>query len=145
MSTDSPTPPPPPFGLPVRFSLRTLLIGTTCFALWCGFVSLLPDVLTQAFTQLMVGGVWIVATSWLVIGVVFGRDDQRAFCLGALLVVSSMWTGFGGQFMNGYHQLLRIRQPWALWTDFILIAVTATANGRFCIWARRFFERQSGR
>jgi hypothetical protein len=85
---------------------------------------------------------WFVITGWLVTGLFFAQGDQRAFCIGAGLVVFSMWTDFGGQFMNGYHQLLRVHQPWTPWTDFILIVGTAVANGWFCVWARRFFKRQ---
>ncbi len=151
MSTDSPapTPPPPPReassrtllpGIRLRFSLRTLLIATTIFAFWCALVSQLP----VAFSLLLVGAIWFIATGWLVTGIVFGRGDQRAFCIGAVLVVSSMWTGIGGQYMHGYHQLFGIHQPWTPWTDFLVIAATAVANGWFCIWARRYFERPSG-
>ncbi len=170
MSTDSPapTPPPPPRearsrtllpGIPLQFSLRTLLIATTFFAFWCALVSQLP----VAFSLLLVGAIWFIATGWLVIGIVFGRGDQRAFCIGAVLVVSSMWTGIGGQYMHGFHRLFQIGGPvaaWlqmlgiyhlfqpgsavAAWLDLVLIGGTAAANGWFCIWARRFFERPTG-
>ena len=151
MSTDSPapTPPPPPreassrtplFGIPLRFSLRTLLIATTIFAFWCALVAQLP----VAFSQLLVGAIWFIATGWLVIGIVFGQGDQRAFCIGAVLVVSSMWTGIGGQYMHGFHSLFLPGGAVAAWLDLVLIAGTAVANGWFCIWVRRFFERPSG-
>jgi hypothetical protein len=150
MSTDSPTPTPPPressslsplLGLPVRFSLRTLLIATTLFAFWCALVSLLP----AAISQLLVGAIWFIATGWLVIGLVFGQGDQRAFCIGALLVVSSMWTGIGGQYMQGFHLLFprSVFDAAFIWLDLLMIAGTAIANGWFCVWARRFFERPS--
>jgi hypothetical protein len=125
----------------VRFSLRTLLIATTCFAFWCALVSLLP----AALSQLLVGAVWFVATGWLVTGLVFGQGDQRAFCIGALLVVSSMWTGIGGQYMHGFHTLFTrsIADSLTVWMNLVMIAGTAFANGWFCIWARRFFEGRS--
>ena len=140
-------PPPPPghAGTPpqvsnkgLRFSMRSMLIGITVFALWCAFVSLLP----AAFGHLVVGAMWFVITGWLVTGLFFARGDQRAFCIGAGLVVFSMWTDFGGQFMNGFHQLIRVGRPWTPWTDFLMIAITAIANGWVCIWARRYFQRQ---
>ncbi len=150
MSTDSPAPTPPPPreassrtllpGISLRFSLRTLLIATTLFAFWCALVAQLP----VAFSQLLVGAIWFIATGWLVIGIIFGQGDRRAFCIGAVLVVSSMWTGIGGQYMYGFHLLYLPGGAVAAWLDLVLIAGTAVANGWFCIWARRFFERPSG-
>jgi hypothetical protein len=102
--------------------------------------------LPVAFSQLLVGAIWFIATGWLVTGIVFGQGDQRAFCIGAGLVVSSMWTGIGGQYMHGFHSLFLpgIAGSLAAWLDLVLIAGTAAANGWFCIWARRFFERPTG-
>ncbi len=122
--------------IPLRFSLRTLLVITTFFAIWCAFVAILP----VAFSQLVVGAFWFVATGWLVTGIIFGRGDQRAFCIGAALVASSMWTGLGGQYMQGIHSFLDFQQPIGVWLDLVVIAATAVANGWCCIWARRFFD-----
>ncbi|NOY42145.1 MAG: hypothetical protein GXP26_09945 [Planctomycetes bacterium] len=122
----------------LRFSLRSMMIAMTAFALWCGFVAVLPTPLSQ----LLVGSLWFVATGWLATGLFFAKGDQRAFCIGAVLVVSSMWTGIGGQYMNGFHRLVSLGQPWAVWIDFGMIAVTAIANGYFCILARRYYERR---
>jgi hypothetical protein len=123
--------------IPLRFSLRTLMVGTTFFAIWCAFVAILP----MAFSQLVVGAFWFAATGWLVTGVIFGRRDQRAFCLGAALVASSMWTGLGGQYMQGIHSIFGFEQSLGVWLDLLVIAATAVANGWCCIWARRFFDR----
>jgi hypothetical protein len=123
--------------VPLRFSLRSLLVGTTFFAIWCAFVAILP----VAFSQLVVGAFWFAATGWLVTGVIFGRDDQRAFCLGAALVASSMWTGLGGQYMQGIHSIFGFGQRLGVWLDLVVIAATAVANGWCCIWARRYFDR----
>lgn len=125
--------------LPTRFSLRTLLAATTFFAIWCAFVAVLP----LAVSQLLVGAFWFVATGWLVTGIIFGRGDQRAFCIGAGLVASSMWTGLGGQYMQAIHSILGFPRPWGLWLDLAVIAATAVANGWCCIWARRFFDRSA--
>jgi hypothetical protein len=96
-----------------------------------------------AFSQVVVGALWFAATGWLVTGIIFARGDQRAFCIGAALVASSMWTGIGGQFMQGIHGVLgTTRQSVLLWLDLVVIAATAVANGWCCIWARRFFDRQ---
>ena len=94
----------------------------------------------------MVGAVWFVATGWLVTGLLFAKGDQRAFCIGALLVVSSMWTGIGGQYMQGVHSLFPrgLAGSIAIWLDLVMIAGTAAANGWVCIWARRYFERPLG-
>jgi len=126
--------------IPVRFSLRTLLSALTVFAFWCAFVAILP----VAFSQLVVGAFWFVATGWLVTGIIFGRGDQRAFCLGAGLVASSMWTGLGGQYMQGFHSILGVPESLGVWLDLVVIAATAVANGWCCIWARRYFDRSGG-
>jgi hypothetical protein len=123
--------------IPARFSLRTLLAATTFFAIWCAFVAIMP----LAFSQLLVGAFWFVATGWLVTGVIFARGDRRAFCIGAGLVASSMWTGLGGQYMQAVHSILGFERPLGLWLDLVVIAATAAANGWCCIWARRFFDR----
>ncbi len=129
--------------VPFRFSMRTLLIATTVFAVWCVAVSLVPSAVSLA----LVGLLSYALLAFLAAGLMFAQGDQRAFCLGALIVAASMWTGLGGQFMNGVHQLwgiiVPLRQPWILWTDFLLIALTAAANGWFCVHARRYFQRES--
>lgn len=125
--------------IPTRFSVRTLLVVTTFFAIWCGFVAIMP----AAFSFIIVGAVWFVATGWLVTGILFGRGDSRAFCIGAALVASSMWTGLGGQYMQGIHSFLGFEQPFGAWVDLAVIATTAVANGWCCIWARRFFDRSA--
>jgi len=140
MSDPSRISPPPTDGpreaaqfIPVRFSLRSLLTATTLLAIGLALVSLLP----VPFSQLAVGALWLLASGWLVTGLFFGNADQRAFCIGAGLVFSSMWTRIGGQFINGYHQLLGVPRPWSLWTDFLMISLTAAVNGWFCVWIRR--------
>jgi hypothetical protein len=122
--------------------MRSLLIATTCFAVWCVLVSQFPG----SLSQLLIGAVWFLATGWLAVGLVFGRGDQRAFCIGALLVVSSMWTGLGGQYLQGFHSLfLRgLSDSLTAWLKLAMIAATAVANGWFCVRARRFFEPPSG-
>lgn len=97
-------------------------------------------------SHLLIGLIWIVATSVLLIGVFYGRGDQRAFCIGASVVVSSMWTSIGGRFMQGVHYGfdlvgLGAWQPIVLWLDLGVLALTAVANGWLCVQARRYFER----
>ena len=80
--------------------------------------------------------------AFLLAGIVFGSGSRRAFCIGAILVVSSMWTDVGGQFMHGVHSILGIPSPWSLWTDFALIGITAVANGWVCMKARLYFQER---
>ncbi len=122
-------------------------MGMTGFALWCGFVTLLP----VAFSQLVIGALWLAAAGWLIVGVVFGKGDQRAFCLGAAVVVSSMWTSIGGRFIEGFSQVVGMLFPngWGpplaieLWLNLVLLTVAAVANGWLCVRARQYFERPS--
>ena len=125
--------------LPFRFSMRTMLIAMTALAVWCAAVALIPS----EISLILIGLLSYAMFAFLGAGLLFGQGSQRAFCLGALLVVSSMWTDLGGQFMNGVHQVVGIRRPWSLWTDFLLISLTAAANGWVCVRARRYFERIS--
>ena len=129
-----------------RFGLRHMLAAITVFAVWCGMVSTLP----VAFSQMLVGMAWIAASGWLLTGIVFGKGDQRAFCIGAVVVVSSMWTGIGGRFVQGSFESLSlilggVRFPRSLkvWLDLLFLSAMAAGNGYLCIRARRYFEQES--
>lgn len=122
---------------PVRFSMRTLLIATTAFAVWCVAVVILP----REFTQIVTGLITYVIVAWLATGLVFCQGDIRAFCLGALLVITSMWTGLGGHYMNGIHAIVDLNSSWSIWFDLVVVVVTGAANGWVCIKARRYFQR----
>jgi hypothetical protein len=134
-------------GTPLRrlqFGLGTLFVGMTALAIACVFAAVLPI----GISQLLIGLIWIVATSVLLIGIFFDRGDQRAFCIGASVVVSSMWTGIGGRFMQGVHYLIEsfplsgdVSQPIMLWLDLVVLAAVAVLNGWLCIRAREFFEK----
>lgn len=128
----------------MQFSLRSLFVAMTALAIACGFAGFVP----VEISQLLIGFVWIVATSLLIVGLFFGRGDRRAFCIGASVVVSSMWTGIGGRFMQGIHYLFGIfslgygvSQPILLWLDLAVLAALAVANGWLCMRARAYFER----
>lgn len=143
---ESPTPPPFPAKKSWQFSMRAMMIGMTVFAILCGMTVALPI----AFSQLIVGLIWIGATGWLLTGLVFARGDQRAFCIGAAVLVSSTWTGIGGRFLEGIGRILflltggmSLADGLTLWIDHAVIALAAIANGYFCIWARHYFERHS--
>ncbi len=149
----SPEPPPlPPQRRAWQFSLRTLFITTTAVALWCGFTVILPGVLSN----LLLGGLWLGITGWLLTGLIFARGDARAFCIGAAVVVTSSWTGIGGQFLEAFRTLGNLLAqglsvPYSeglasllLWFKHFALLATAIANGWFCIRARRYFERHSG-
>lgn len=114
----------------------------TTLAIACGLVTALPVVMSQ----ILLGAIWIAAIGWLVTGIFFASNDQRAFCIGASVVVSSMWTGAGARFIDSLSQLLGA--PFAtsikagLWLDFLLVMATAFANGWLCIRAKHYFQRQ---
>jgi hypothetical protein len=123
-----------------------MMIGITAFAILCGFAAAVP----AAFSQALIGLIWIAATGWLVTGLFFAQGDQRAFCIGAAIVVSSTWTRIGGRFLQGVFQIFAlffgdIELPGAVtaWLDLGLIAVVAVLNGWFCVYARHYFERQA--
>lgn len=128
----------------VRFSLHRLLVAMTALAVGCGFAALMP----LEVSHLLIGLIWIVTLSVLTVGVVFGRGDQRAFCIGALIVASSVWTNIGGRYMQGVHHVYEILTlgsgvslPLMLWLDLAVLFVTAVANGWLCTRARGYFER----
>lgn len=127
-----------------KFSLRTLFVAMTALGIACGFAVLVP----VEVSHLLIGLIWILATSLLIVGLFFGRGDQRAFCIGASVVVTSMWTGLGGRFMQGVHFLFGVFSagygvslPIMLWLDLAVLAALAVANGWLCMKARAYFER----
>jgi len=134
-----------------RFSLRSLMMVMTGIAVVLGLGAALPTFVSQ----ILIGATWLVATGWLVPGIVFAQGDQRAFCIGAAVVVSSTWTGVGARFLEGLRQLvlfvpaLIVSDRSAgfmtadLWLKHILLLAAAVANGWLCIYARRYFERSN--
>ena len=134
----------PKLRLRPQFSLRTLLGLMTSLALLCGFAAVLP----AALTQIVIGAIWIVAASVLITGIFFGKGDERAFCIGATVALSSMWTGPGGRFMMGIHSLfellfggLNLPETVTLWFDLAVHVFLVLANGWLCIRARGYFQR----
>jgi len=119
-----------------------MMLVMTGFAILCGFASALP----AAFSHALIGLIWIGASGWLVTGLFFAHGDQRAFCIGSALVVSSMWTRIGGRFMQGMSDILGLFVALPIttkaWLDLGLIVATAIANGYLCIRARHYFERE---
>jgi len=132
----------------LRFSVRTLLQVTTALAVVCGLGTVLPS----SISQIAIGALWIVVSGWLITGIVFATGDARAFCIGAAVVATSMWTGVGGRFAGGISSLLRETlflvgvgsvSGIETWLVHIALAAAAVANGYLCILARRYFQRQS--
>ena len=128
-----------------QFSLRELLIATTVLAFGCGFAVLVP----VEVSHLLIGLIWIIALSLLIVGLVFARGDRRAFCIGAFIVASSVWTDIGGRFMQGVHFLYGVFSagsgvplPIMLWLDLAVLAALAVANGWLCVKARAYFESE---
>lgn len=127
--------------------MRSLLQVVTIFAVLCGLVVVLPIYISH----IILGAIWIAAVGWLVTGVIFAKGDQRAFCIGAGIVIASMWGGVGARFVEGVTRLLvallgglSITGHVSLWLDFLLLFATAGANGWLCIRARRYFEQGTG-
>ena len=128
----------------LRFSLKHLLTAMTVVAFACGFAVLVP----VAISHLLIGLFWMAALGVLAVGVLFGHGDRRAFCIGALIVTSSVWTDIGGRYMQGVHYLYDLLVPGnsitlalLLWVDLLVLAATAIANGWVCVQARRYLER----
>ena len=126
--------------------MRTLMLGMTGFAILCGLGVALP----VALSQFVLGLIWIAASGCLLTGIVFARGDERAFCIGAAVVISSMWTGVGARFLEGAGRLLflvtggiAVTESIGAWIEHGILALAAIANGYLCIRARRYFERHA--
>ncbi|MCA9231859.1 MAG: hypothetical protein KDA57_14510 [Planctomycetales bacterium] len=156
MPADQPSPSRPlarqnPMPVSLRFSMRTLMAIVTLAALWFGVCAALPGVLSN----LLIGGLWLVVTGWLLTGLVFARGDARAFCIGAVVVMASAWTGFGGQFLQAFQSigfrltggvnspLGSLQSDLLAWLKHLVLFSTAIGNGYLCIRARRYFEPES--
>lgn len=117
----------------------------TLFALLCGVAVFVPI----EISHLLIGLFWLIAISVLLMGIIMGRGDRRAFSIGAFVVVSSVWTDLGGRFMLGVHyfyDILSLGQgvPLAamLWLDLAVLAGTAVGIGWLCLRARAFFKAE---
>jgi len=147
-----PEPPPlPPSRNAWRFSLRSMLIGMTSFALLCGVLSVVPFA-----SGIALGGLWLVVSGWLLTGIFFAHGDARAFCIGAAVVIASTWTGMGGQFLQSIQGLayavkdlitgtpsFGATSDLAMWFKHLILLASAVGNGWLCVGARRYFERRS--
>ncbi|MCA9235629.1 MAG: hypothetical protein KDA44_09150 [Planctomycetales bacterium] len=152
----TPIPPPPPRDPPAappqsdpaaaarrfRFSVRTALLVTTVLAIGCGVAKLIP----YGITLLLTGATWIAGASWLATGVLFGRGDRQAFCVGGSIVVLSMWSQAGGQLLEGVRTLLRplglfgLGDSFTPWLELLIVAAAVVGNGLLCVRARRWHQ-----
>ena len=121
-----------------------MFVAMTAFAVWCGFAAITPLWLNQ----MLIGAIWVAVSGSLLTGIVFAKNDQRAFCIGALVVVASMWTRSGGMLMEGMQQFfnlavepLNLPRTVGIWIDLALLLALAFANGLLCVRAKAFFER----
>jgi hypothetical protein len=128
-----------------RFSLSSLFWATTVIALGCGFAVIVP----VEISHLLIGLIWMIAFGVLTVGLIFGRGDRRAFCVGAFVVVASVWFDIGGRVMQGVHYLFGVISfgygvplQMMLWLDLGVLAALAVANGWLCVRARQFFEHE---
>lgn len=115
----------------------------TVIALGCGFAVIVP----VEISHLLIGLIWMIAFGVLTVGLIFGRGDRRAFCIGAFVVVASVWFDIGGRVMQGVHYLFGVISlgygvplQVMLWLDLGVLAALAVANGWLCVRARKFFE-----
>ena len=153
MTASERVPEPPPFSpeqqhqsSPSRktwqFSMRTMLIGMTAFAIMCAMFSAFPWT-----SGIVLGGLWLAISGFLLTGIVFAHNDKRAFCIGAAVVVASTWTGMGGMFLESLQRLTHgfsTSSGWPrVWMKHFFLLVSAIANGWLCIRARRYFEKGS--
>lgn len=111
--------------------------------------SAVATIVPVELSHLLIGLFWLVAISLLLVGIVFGRGDRRAFCIGAFVVASSVWTDLGGRFFQGIHFLYSLFSggsgvplPVMLWLDFAVLAGVAVLTGWLCVGARSFFESE---
>jgi hypothetical protein len=128
-----------------RFSLSSLLWAMTVIALGCGFAVIVP----VEISHLLIGLIWMIAFGVLTVGLIFGRGDRRAFCIGAFVVVASVWFDTGGRVMQGVHYLFGVISlgygvplQVMLWLDLGVLAALAVANGWLCVRARGFFDAE---
>jgi len=127
-----------------------MMIGITGFAIVCGISSTVPF-----FSGIVLGGLWLVLSGWLVTGMVLATGDSRAFCIGAAIVVASTWTGMGGQFLQSVQRMVMSIIPYnggpspllpgsfVMWLKHLILLAAAFANGWLCIRAHRYFERHA--
>lgn len=131
--------------------MRSMMLGMTGLAVLLGVVVAVPFA-----SGILLGGLWLAASGWLITGIVFAKDDARAFCIGAAVVVASTWTGMGGQFLESIQRLAMSIVPFdpfgpspslpgsvVMWFKHLALIAAAIANGWLCIRARRYFEQRA--
>jgi len=119
----------------------------TGFGFVCGLAVIIPHTII-----ILLGLATYAATGVLTTGLICARGDQRAFCIGALIVVLSTWTRTGGgllgEIVDVFEWLLRglsISLPiyFEVALKYVVLIPLAVANGYLCIHARRYFERHA--
>lgn len=124
-----------------QFSLRSMMLLMTGTAIAFGLLSTMPIV-----NGIVLGGFWLVASGWLLTGIVFATGDQKAFCIGAMIVVASTWTGMGGMLLESAQSLaFNIGVPvsgwFGIWLKHLVLLASAVGNGWICIRARRYYSQ----
>lgn len=128
-----------------RFSLRTLLVSFTALAVSLG----LAKGLDIDLLSLLIQFAWVAVTGCVITGLFFAQHDQRAFCIGAGLVLSSKWLGGSNRFwfvmsdtLSDTTDLIGIPRGPILEIIYLgFTALIAIANGLLCIQAMRYFDR----
>ncbi|MCA9259215.1 MAG: hypothetical protein KDA61_08445 [Planctomycetales bacterium] len=99
--------------------------------------------------ELAIGALWAAGGSWIALGLLYTRGERQAFYVGAALMYTSMWTGFGGQFVQAMRGVVQVlgggfqgSRALTSTLDLGLVAGAAYANGKFAQWCwKKFFEK----
>lgn len=123
---------PAQFSLPrVQFSLRWLLLAMTMVAILLGITVIVGDTIVY-FLYLAIT-VCLLPTP-LLIGIIFGRGDVRAFSVGAILPWVALWANLTPD-LPGH---------WFMWRAVIMtmfLVFTGMMCGLFAVVSRRLVER----
>jgi hypothetical protein len=86
----------------MRFHLGPMLIVVALFSVLCGLIFTLPAMISlPLFTALL----WVSPGTW-VIGIVYGRGTQQAFCIGALMSGLAPYVLVGRYSVNACSELI---------------------------------------
>ncbi len=127
-----------------QFSMRTMLIGMTGFAVLLGLQIALDFQLFRLLIQIA----WLTVTGWLLTGAVFAQADHKAFCIGAAVVFCTHWIGGDNRFWFVMSDTVTdvtdsLGLPRGPFVEVIYLAFVfciSFANGYVCVHARRYFE-----
>ncbi len=141
MSDTEDSPRDPPDRLRFQFSLRSQLIVVTLIAVILGLLVVVGKPIAWMMFH---GVVYCLAPTPLVIGALFGRDELRTFCIGALVPWISTWGQSSPMLMIFYSPDPSTVQfgGWMIGTT-IYILVAGGACGALAVVTRRWLARRT--